>query len=190
MSTGSNAIKVANPKVGGGVFRAPLGTKLPESYEDELDPAFKALGYVGEDGVNKTEDNESDDLIAWGGDAVLDLPGTHTVTYGGTFLESRNAELLKALRGEGNVKIGSNGAIAIKGNAKRPPRAVYVIDTDSVREVIPVGQIRISGDTAFVHNNAISYPSEWKGYPNEDGDKFFTYYPAETPDSTPETPEG
>lgn len=180
MSVGSEAIKVSNPKVGGGVFRAPIGTTVPTSYDEALDAAFVALGYVGEDGVSKAEENESDDKIAWGGDAVTDLPGTHSVTYSGTFLESRNANLLKALRGDENVIVDeTTGAITVKGNAKRPPRAVYVIDTDSVREVIPSGQIRISGDTVFVHNDTIEYPAEWKAYPNADGDKFFTYYPGE-----------
>lgn len=186
MSIGTDAIKVANPKVGGGVFRAPLGTPIPTSYEDELDPAFEALGYVGEEGVSKTEDNESDDKIAWGGDAVADLPGTHAVSYNGTFLESRNATLLKALRGAENVIVGPNGAITVKGNAKRPPRAVYVIDTDSVREVIPNGQIRTSGDTVFVHNDTISYPATWKGYPDANGDKFFTHFPGDD-DTAPPT---
>ena len=48
MSVGSEAIKVSNPKVGGGVFRAPIGTTIPTSYDEALDAAFVALGYVGE----------------------------------------------------------------------------------------------------------------------------------------------
>ena len=48
MSVGSEAIKVSNPKVGGGVFRAPIGTTIPTSYDEALDAAFVALGYVGD----------------------------------------------------------------------------------------------------------------------------------------------
>ena len=176
---GSDNITVSKPKVGGGVFYAPLGTALPTSYEEPLDPAFKALGFVSEEGVTRSEENESDDKIAWGGDAVADLPGNHTLTYSATFLEGRNAETLKALRGEDNVVVGEDGAITVLSNSKRPPRAVYVVDTDSVRDVIPNAQISASGDIQYVHNEVIQYEASWKGYPDAEDNKGYQYFPAE-----------
>lgn len=180
MSVGSEAIKVAKPVIGGGVFVAPIGTALPTDYDTPLDAAFKPLGYVSEDGVTRSEENESEDKIAWGGDAVADLPGNHTVSFSATFLEGRNAETLKALRGAENVAVDAEtGAITVTSNSKRPPRAVYVIDTESVREVIPNAQIAVSGDIQYVHNEVIQYEASWKAYPDAEGNKAKQYFPGD-----------
>ena len=185
---GSDNIKVAKPKVGGGLFRAPLGTPLPASYDEPLNAAFESLGLVGEEGLTRSEENEADDKIAWGGDAVAELPGNHTLSYSGTLLEGRNAVTLKAIRGEENVTVKADGSITVKANSKRPPRAIYVIDTDSVRDVIPNGQISASGDVQYVHNEVIQYEASIKAYPDENGDKGTQYFPSDG--SAPVVDEG
>ena len=53
MSDAKN-VSAAQPKVGGAIFRAPLGTKLPKDAKTDLDAAFKALGYCSEDGVTNS----------------------------------------------------------------------------------------------------------------------------------------
>ena len=44
-------VSAAKPKIGGSVFVAPLGTKLPEDAKSELDAKFNSLGYCSDDGV-------------------------------------------------------------------------------------------------------------------------------------------
>ena len=44
-------VTAAKPKIGGAVYSAPLGTTLPKDATTALDKAFKALGYISEDGL-------------------------------------------------------------------------------------------------------------------------------------------
>ena len=39
-------VSAAKPKVGGAVWRAPLGTPLPTDAKSALNEAFESLGYI------------------------------------------------------------------------------------------------------------------------------------------------
>lgn len=53
MSTVSN-VTAAKPRTGGAIYRAPLGTAIPTDATTALAEAFKALGYLSEDGLVNT----------------------------------------------------------------------------------------------------------------------------------------
>ena len=87
-------VTAGKPKIGGAVFRAPLGTTLPTDATTSLDAAFKDLGYCSEDGVTNANTIESDNIKAWGGDTVLALQTDKTDTFTFTLLEGMTEDVL------------------------------------------------------------------------------------------------
>ena len=171
--TGTDAIQSGSPISGtGGVTRADRGAQvaLPTDAETPLTDAFKKLGYISEDGVTRKTDRDIEKIKAWGNYTVKTLIKDNSVTYSLTFLESSNADLLKALFGEDNVTITPpedgvhNGKVAIKHGATLPEPAIYTLEMKDgntfMREVIPNGQISVTGDVVFVHSDIIRYEVE------------------------------
>ena len=94
MSETSN-VTAAKPKVGGGIYSAPLGTALPTDATTTLNTAFKNLGYVSEDGVTNSDERSTNDIKAWGGDTVNTVQTEKKDTFKYTLIEALNIDVLK-----------------------------------------------------------------------------------------------
>ncbi|AID58830.1 tail assembly chaperone [Mycobacterium phage Gaia] len=186
MASDVKNVYAAEPLASGSVLVAPLGTDLPTSTDDELDPEFVDLGYVGEDGFTETMERTTDEKKAFGGDTVKVLQTEYNHSFQFVLLESVNAEVLKAVYGADNVTVtpasSTHGTqVAVKKNARKLPHMSWVIDTtDSesgakYRNVIPDGQITEVGDVTIVHSDTISYEVTVKCFKNSAGDYVYTY---------------
>lgn len=173
-------IYAAEPTASGSIFVAPKGTTAPAEADDpagatvELSEDWTDLGDVGEDGFTEKTDRKIDKKRNFGGKVVKVLMTEFGKSYELVFLETLNADVLKAIHGANNVDVtpanASHGTqIVVRKNAKRVPHLSWVIDTiDSslgvdedhparFREYIPDGQIVDTGDIKIVHTDTIEY---------------------------------
>ena len=182
---GISAILTGSPITAtGGILSAPLSTTRPTDAVTALPAGFVKKGYVGEDGVKKTVDKTDEKIRAWGGATVKIVRQQHSVSYSWTFLESGNAEVLKALVGEENVTITPATAthgnqIEVRETGQMVPRESWLLEMKdgdtAIREYAPDGQLAYSGDVQFVHSNVISYTVTLEAFPDANGVKSYSW---------------
>ena len=171
MATTVGNVSAVKPRVAGCVFRAPLGTTLPTDATTALDAAFKDMGYISDDGITESNARESDDVVAYGGDVVASLQTSKTDTWQMTFIEVKNADMLKAMYGNTNVTGSLSAGMEISINSKELESAVWVIDQimsggTLERTVIPNGKVTEIGDITYADGEVTGYEATITGFPH------------------------
>jgi hypothetical protein len=153
------------PLATGGILIGDLAAAAPTTAVSAL-TGFTAAGYIGEDGVTETNERSTDRIRAWGGDTVKVVQTEHNVTYQFTFLETLNADVLKAVYGDDNVTTtaatASTGTLhEVQINAATLPHKSYVFelkDGDAkIRIYVPDGQITEVGEVTYSDSEVIGY---------------------------------
>jgi hypothetical protein len=177
-------VAVGKPKVTGGAFRAPSGTALPTNSTTVLDPAFKGLGYVGEDGVEFNPARSTDKKKAWGGDIVKVTQSEYSETWVATFIEYRNPEVQKMAFGDSNVTITAatettGTLMAVKHNGNLLPRGEIVFEmlegVGATRIVLPDAQVTEIGAVTYSDDELIAYPVTFEAFEDASGNNSYEY---------------
>ena len=178
----NNALNVTTgkPKIGGAIYRAPVGTPLPTDATTALNEAFVNLGYVSEEGVVNSTNMEVENIRAWGGDNVLNVLTSKDDTWAFTLIEAMNLEALKTVYGAENVTGTLDTGITIKANAKAQDAYAYVTDmvynNDCVkRVVIPMAQVTEVGDITYADGEAVGYETTLTCTADDEGNTHYEY---------------
>lgn len=173
-------VTAGKPKVGGAIYRAPLGTTCPTSATEALDAAFVNVGYISEDGLVNSNSATSENIKAWGGDIVLTTLTEKPDTFQFTLLEAMNPEVLKAVYGDANVTVDGSGDITVHANSSQQPDCAWVVDMalkDNTlkRIVIPDAGVSSVGDITYADGSAVGYQTTISAMPDENADTHLEY---------------
>ncbi len=163
MSNNAANVTFGKPKVGGGIWRAPLGTTLPTDATTALDNAFVSLGYIADTGVVNNNSPTVETIRAWGGDVVATPQTEKTDTYAFGFLEYLKKEVQETVHGAANVSGDLATGMTVRKNSTTLDEYVYVIEQVLrggvvSRIVIPDGAITEIGEVSYVDNDVAQYP--------------------------------
>ena len=169
-------VSLGKPKIGGALYRAPLGTTLPTDATTELEEAFISLGYISEDGLSNEKTTE-ETKKAWGGDIVL---MSKEDTFKFTLIETLNLEVLKTVYGDDNVVGDLDTGVTIKANSAEQANCVFVVEMVLrggilKRIVIPNAMVSEVGEITYGDEDLIGYETTLVASEDEDGNSHFEY---------------
>lgn len=181
MAENMENVVTSKPKAGGCVWSAPVGTKLPTDATSAIDASFKCLGYISEDGVAEAIEGDSENTRAYGGDEVLVVQTSHSVTYTYTPIET-NPVVLAETYGEDNVTSDESGGTAtakVNSTARKPRSYVYehlLSNNEVERIVVPRGQVTSIGERVHKTGSPVGSQLTTTAFPDESGNKAYHYF--------------
>lgn len=180
-SNTNNQANVSSAKgvKGGYIFSAPEGTALPTDIKTNLDPAFKCLGFISEDGYVETVDEDADDINDMNGD-VIDSTNSNRVESAQLTLAEIKAETLKRQYGSDNVT-DKGGIITVKHNADSHDVFAYVLELvlkngRRWRKVVPKGKSSELDDLTIASSELCQRALTMKYLTDEQGNTCYDYY--------------
>lgn len=173
MGNDATLVVAGKPKIGGAIFRAPLGTKLPTDATSALDAAFKCLGFCSEDGVKNNDTISGGSIKAWGGDTILNYQDGKSDSFRFKLVEALNVEVLKTAYGDENVTGDLETGIHIKSTGKEHVDCVWVVDMVhekyAKRVVVPCAKVTDVAEITYKDNVVVGYDTTISATPDAEG---------------------
>jgi hypothetical protein len=163
---------------GGYVYTAPTGTTLPTDITTKLDNAFKVLGFISEDGITVSVEEDSNDLVDINGDVMDSTYSNRVETIAFTLAEMK-AGTFKTQYGSVNVT-DENGLITIKHNGDSHDSASYVFElvlknNRRWRMVVPSAKLSELGDLTISSSELCQREITLKCAVDEAGNTIYDY---------------
>lgn len=185
MAANTDYVSTGKPKVGGGIYVAPVGTTLPTDATTDLAAAYKNLGYVSEDGLVNANSAESESIKAWGGDVVKTSQTEKSDTFQFKLIELLNEDVLKTVYGASRVKGTLATGITVEASSDEAINYTWVFEmvlTNGAlkRIVVPKAKITEMDDIEYTDSDPAGYDITISAEPNSDSVTHFEYIQAAT----------
>ena len=178
MANDASNVGVGKPKVGGAVYIGTADSPAPTDASTPLDDTFKLFGYISEDGVTISEERDSEDLKAWGGDTVKTSQTSYKETFAFTPIEV-DPVVAAAEYGDDNVSVEA-GKMTIKHNSKELPELPLVIETvpnskTVDRFFVPKAKLTEKGDQALNDSDPMGRECTYTAMPDDEGNTAYEF---------------
>lgn len=180
----TRTVTASLPAVSGGIRYAPIGTALPTDESVAWNPAFKALGYANEDGIEPSRDVNVDKIKAWGGDIVAALKTEDSRSFTFTFLGEYDQDVLEFVYGAANVVTTAATAtvgtkFAVTDKAYKPLNAILGFEMfyggKKRRIIIPNADIVVTGERPYVESDLTGYEVTVEALKDATGNRVYDY---------------
>ncbi|MGW2662804.1 phage tail tube protein [Nocardia tengchongensis] len=174
-----------NIAVTGGVLAAPVGSALPMSAAAEIDAAFKALGYVSEDGLESKGERSVESVKDWNADIIAQLQTEHSVRFGLTLYAVWDQDVLSEIFGQDNVRITAPTAtagtlITVTETGSVLPHRSWVFDMmherKKLRIVLPNAKISTVTENKFEAKGLAGFTVDIEAFKDDSGVKAYRYF--------------
>lgn len=183
MANTATYVSTGKPRITGGVWVAPRTAAVPTDATSPLSSAYTCLGYVSEDGVSNSNELDTSEIKAWGGNIVYRSVNGMDDTFALALIESENVEVLKAVYGDSNVTVDGSGNISVNVVAGEPQELIWVFEIvlrggKAKRIVIPDGAITSRDEITYNDSDPIAYNITVSAYPDASGKTHAEYIEA------------
>lgn len=165
--------------VTGAVYVADTDATLPTDASTAVDAGFNDAGYISDDGITESHDDETESITAWqNGDEVRRIRTGHSVSWNFTFIET-SATTLAEFYGNFTAGDGTTTEDTVEITGEELPHRAWVfdvVDGDNVlRIVVPDGQVTERGDVTYSNGEAVGREVTVTAFPDSDGLKATVY---------------
>ncbi|MFD4443426.1 hypothetical protein ACFWPK_26985 [Nocardia sp. NPDC058519] len=161
-----------------------MGTLLPVGAADAPNAAFKALGYVSEDGIESQGERKIESVKDWNADIVAQLQTEHSVRFALTLYAVWDQDVLREVFGSENIT--ATAATASSGNLYKVKETGTVLtprswifdmknDAKKLRIVLPNAKISQITEKKFVSTELAGFTITVEAFKDDAGVKAYRY---------------
>ena len=163
----------------GAIFVAPKGTTLPTDATTALGNTFVLLGFTSDEGVQISEDGNTESIRAWEGrKLVYNVRTEYTESISFTPIQC-NADVAKLTWGDDMVVEGADGALTIKHHGGTIEPVVIAIETtpreNIVRRYVGTFQLKERGEATLDGTQADGRQLSFDAIPDASGVTMYEY---------------
>lgn len=171
MALDANEVRVA---ISGEIYVAPVGTAAPTNASTPLAPGWVGLGYVHEDGITESYEEDSEAIPAWQNAAtVRNVTTASEARFEFSVIQSSPAVIELYHKGSEMVEV-PGGEFSMKVKAPTSDvRAICidVVDGDRLERIyMPSAEVVERGEITYASSEAVGYALTIAAYAADLGD--------------------